>query len=322
MRNYLIRRVLQMIPLFLGVALVTFAVLSLVGDPFAQMAINPRIKPEDIARLRHAWGFDLPWYLRFFKWFWAMITGNWGVSIFAGGKPVTELVARAIAYTLRFSLASLILAFVVGVPIGIYSALHQYTFFDYFFTFFAFFGMSMPTFWFGFILMMIFGLKLGWLPLGGVMTPGIETAPLFARILDQAKYMVLPVIVLSLFSMGSWMRYARSSMLEVIRQDYVRTARAKGLPERTVIFKHALRNALIPIITLLGLSLPGIISGATITETVFSIPGMGRLTVDAMLSNDYPVAMVCLLLESSLLIVGNLIADLLYAVVDPRIRYS
>lgn len=311
-----------MIPLFLGVALVTFAVLSLVGDPFAQMAINPRIKPEDIARLRHAWGFDLPWYLRFFKWFWAMITGNWGVSIFAGGKPVTELVARAIAYTLRFSLASLILAFVVGVPIGIYSALHQYTFFDYFFTFFAFFGMSMPTFWFGFILMMIFGLKLGWLPLGGVMTPGIETAPLFARILDQAKYMVLPVIVLSLFSMGSWMRYARSSMLEVIRQDYVRTARAKGLPERTVIFKHALRNALIPIITLLGLSLPGIISGATITETVFSIPGMGRLTVDAMLSNDYPVAMVCLLLESSLLIVGNLIADLLYAVVDPRIRYS
>ncbi|MGB9769682.1 MULTISPECIES: ABC transporter permease [Caldisericum] len=322
MRNYLIRRVLQMIPLFLGVALVTFAVLSLVGDPFAQMAINPRIKPEDIARLRHAWGFDLPWYLRFFKWFWSMITGNWGVSIFAGGKPVTELVARAIAYTLRFSLASLILAFVVGVPIGIYSALHQYTFFDYFFTFFAFFGMSMPTFWFGFILMMIFGLKLGWLPLGGVMTPGIETAPLFARILDQAKYMVLPVIVLSLFSMGSWMRYARSSMLEVIRQDYVRTARAKGLPERTVIFKHALRNALIPIITLLGLSLPGIISGATITETVFSIPGMGRLTVDAMLSNDYPVAMVCLLLESSLLIVGNLIADLLYAVVDPRIRYS
>ncbi|MFU2158534.1 ABC transporter permease [Caldisericum sp. AR60] len=322
MRNYLIRRVLQMIPLFLGVALITFAVLSLVGDPFAQMAINPRIKPEDIARLRHAWGFDLPWYLRFFKWFWSMITGNWGVSIFAGGKPVTELVARAITYTLRFSLASLILAFVVGVPIGIYSALHQYTFFDYFFTFFAFFGMSMPTFWFGFILMMIFGLKLGWLPLGGVMTPGIETAPLFARILDQAKYMVLPVIVLSLFSMGSWMRYARSSMLEVIRQDYVRTARAKGLPERTVIFKHALRNALIPIITLLGLSLPGIISGATITETVFSIPGMGRLTVDAMLSNDYPVAMVCLLLESSLLIVGNLIADLLYAVVDPRIRYS
>lgn len=311
-----------MIPLFLGVALVTFGVLSLVGDPFAQMAINPRIRPEDIARLKHAWGFDLPWYLRFFKWFWSMITGNWGVSIFAGGKPVTELVGRAITYTLRFSIASLVLAFIIGVPIGIYSALHQYTFFDYFFTFFAFFGMSMPTFWFGFILMMIFGLRLGWLPIGGVMTPGIETAPFVVRFFDQAKYMILPVIVLSLFSMASWMRYARSSMLEVIRMDYVRTARAKGLPERTVIFKHALRNALIPIVTLLGLSLPGIISGATITETVFSIPGMGRLTVDAMLSNDYPVAMVCLLLESSLLIIGNLIADLLYAVVDPRIRYS
>ncbi len=311
-----------MIPLFLGVAIVTFAVLSLVGDPFAQMAINPRIRPEDIQRLKHAWGFDLPWYLRFFKWFWSMITGNWGVSIFAGGKPVVEIVARAISYTLRFSIASLIFAFVIAVPIGIYSALHQYTLFDYVFTFFAFFGMSMPTFWFGFILMMIFGLRLNWLPIGGVMTPGMESAPFFARMLDQVKYMVLPVIVLSLFGMGSWMRYARSSMLEVIRQDYVRTARAKGLPERTVIFKHALRNALIPIVTLLGLTLPGIISGATITETVFSIPGMGRLTVDAMLSNDYPVAMVCLLLESTLLIVGNLIADLLYAVVDPRIRYS
>jgi peptide/nickel transport system permease protein len=311
-----------MIPLFIGVALVTFFVLSLVGDPFKEMLLNPRIKPEDVERLRHAWGFDRPVYIRFFKWFWSMITGNWGVSIFAGGKPVTELIGTAINYTLRFSIASLVISFVIAVPIGIYSALHQYTFFDYFFTFIAFFGMSMPTFWFGFILMMIFGVRLGWLPIGGVMTPGIETAPFWVRFLDQLKYMILPVTVLSLFDMGSWMRYARSSMLEVIKQDYVRTARAKGLPERTVIFKHALRNALIPIITLLGLSLPSVISGATITETIFSIPGMGRLTVQAMLSNDYPVAMVCLILESTLLIIGNLIADLLYAVVDPRIRYS
>jgi peptide/nickel transport system permease protein len=311
-----------MIPLFIGVALVTFFVLSLVGDPFKEMLLNPRIKPADVERLRHAWGFDRPVYIRFFKWFWSMITGNWGVSIFAGGKPVTELIGTAINYTLRFSIASLVISFVIAVPIGIYSALHQYTFFDYFFTFIAFFGMSMPTFWFGFILMMIFGVRLGWLPIGGVMTPGIETAPFWVRFLDQLKYMILPVTVLSLFDMGSWMRYARSSMLEVIKQDYVRTARAKGLPERTVIFKHALRNALIPIITLLGLSLPAVISGATITETIFSIPGMGRLTVQAMLSNDYPVAMVCLILESTLLIIGNLIADLLYAVVDPRIRYS
>jgi len=311
-----------MIPLFIGVALVTFFVLSLVGDPFKEMLLNPRIKPEDVERLRRAWGFDRPVYIRFFKWFWSMITGNWGVSIFAGGKPVTELIGTAINYTLRFSIASLVISFVIAVPIGIYSALHQYTFFDYFFTFIAFFGMSMPTFWFGFILMMIFGVRLGWLPIGGVMTPGIETAPFWVRFLDQLKYMILPVTVLSLFDMGSWMRYARSSMLEVIKQDYVRTARAKGLPERTVIFKHALRNALIPIITLLGLSLPAVISGATITETIFSIPGMGRLTVQAMLSNDYPVAMVCLILESTLLIIGNLIADLLYAVVDPRIRYS
>ncbi|MGC8721099.1 MAG: ABC transporter permease [Caldisericaceae bacterium] len=322
MRTYLTRRILQMIPLFIGVALVTFLVLSLVGDPFTEMLLNPHIKPADVERLRHAWGFDLPIYLRFFKWFWAMLTGNWGLSIFAGGRPVTELVGNAIGWTLKFSVASFILAFIVAVPIGIYSALRQYTIFDYVSTGFAFFGMSMPTFWFGFILLMIFGLRLHWLPIGGVMTPGMESAPFMARVLDQTKYFILPVIVLSLFEMGSWMRYTRSSMLEVVHQDYLRTARAKGLPERTVIVKHALRNALIPIITLLGLALPALISGAMITEQVFSIPGMGRLTLQAMLSNDFPLAMVCLLLESYLLIFGNLVADLLYAVVDPRIKYS
>jgi peptide/nickel transport system permease protein len=322
MRNYMIRRILQMIPLFVGVALVTFLILSLVGDPFAQMLVNPHIKPADIARLKHQWGFDLPIYLRFFKWFWSMITGNWGVSIFGGGKSVIEMVSRAIGWTLKFSLASFVLAFVIGVPIGIYSALRQYSFFDYVFTGFSFFGMSMPTFWFAFILMMIFGLKLHWLPIGGVMTPGMESAPFIPRVLDQLKYFLLPVVVLSLFSTGSWMRYARSSMLEVKHQDYLRTARAKGVAERTVIFKHALRNALIPIITLLGLSLPGIISGAMITETVFGIPGMGRLTLDAMMNNDYPLAMATLLMESVLLIIGNLIADILYGVVDPRIKYG
>jgi peptide/nickel transport system permease protein len=318
----MIRRILQMIPLFVGVALVTFLILSLVGDPFAQMLVNPHIKPADIARLKHQWGFDLPIYLRFFKWFWSMITGNWGVSIFGGGKSVIEMVSRAIGWTLKFSLASFVLAFVIGVPIGIYSALRQYSFFDYVFTGFSFFGMSMPTFWFAFILMMIFGLKLHWLPIGGVMTPGMESAPFIPRVLDQLKYFLLPVVVLSLFSTGSWMRYARSSMLEVKHQDYLRTARAKGVAERTVIFKHALRNALIPIITLLGLSLPGIISGAMITETVFGIPGMGRLTLDAMMNNDYPLAMATLLMESVLLIIGNLIADILYGVVDPRIKYG
>lgn len=322
MRAYLTRRVLQMIPLFIGVALVTFLILSLVGDPFAQMLVNPRIRPADIARLKHQWGFDLPIYLRFFKWFWSMLTGNWGLSIFAGGRPVIELVSHAIGWTLKFSIGAFILGFVVAIPIGIYSALRQYTIFDYIFTGFSFFGMSMPTFWFGFILLMIFGLRLHWLPIGGVMTPGMESAPFFPRLFDQAKYFILPVVVLSFFGMGSWMRYTRSSMLEIVHQDYLRTARAKGLPERTVIVKHALRNALIPIITLLGLALPGLISGAMITETVFAIPGMGRLTLDAMMNNDFPLAMACLLILSYLLIIGNLVADLLYAVVDPRIRYS
>jgi len=322
LRNYLIRRILQMIPLLIGVALVTFLVLNLVGDPFAQYALNPRIKPEDIARMKHAWGFDLPIHLRFFKWFWSMLTGNWGVSIFSGGRPVAELVKNSLLWTLKFTVASFILAFIVAVPIGIYSAIHQYSILDYFFTGFAFFGMSMPTFWFSFILLMIFGVRLKWLPIGGVMTPGLESAPFLVRLLDQTKYFILPVVVLAFNTMGGWMRYSRSSMLEVIRQDYVRTARAKGLSERVVIYKHALRNALIPIITLLGIAIPGLISGAMITETVFGIPGMGRLTLNAMLNNDYPLAMVTLLLESYLLIFGNLFADILYAVVDPRIKYT
>jgi len=311
-----------MIPLLIGVALVTFLVLNLVGDPFAQYALNPRIKPEDIARMKHAWGFDLPIHLRFFKWFWSMLTGNWGVSIFSGGRPVAELVKNSLLWTLKFTVASFILAFIVAVPIGIYSAIHQYSILDYFFTGFAFFGMSMPTFWFSFILLMIFGVRLKWLPIGGVMTPGLESAPFLVRLLDQTKYFILPVVVLAFNTMGGWMRYSRSSMLEVIRQDYVRTARAKGLSERVVIYKHALRNALIPIITLLGIAIPGLISGAMITETVFGIPGMGRLTLNAMLNNDYPLAMVTLLLESYLLIFGNLFADILYAVVDPRIKYT
>ena len=322
MRNYIIRRTLQLIPLFLGIALISFLLLSLVGDPFRQLMMDPHVRPEDIARLKHAWGFDKPVVIRFFYWLAAVLKGNFGISIMGAGKPVSYMLKHAIGWTLKFSIASLILAFVVGVPLGIYSALHQYSISDYILTFFAFFGMSMPTFWFAFILMMIFGAKLHWLPIGGVMSAGMETAPFIQRMLDEAKHFILPVIVLSLFEMGSWMRYARSSVLEVTKMDYVRTARAKGLPERAVVYKHILRNALIPIITLLGLTLPAVISGATITETVFSIPGMGRLTYIAIINNDFPVAMACLLLGSVLLILGNFIADLLYAVVDPRIKYS
>jgi len=321
-KTYVIRRILQMILLFIGISAIVFLILNVIGDPFAQLAANSQIKPEDIIRLRHQWGFDLPVYLRFFKWFWATIRGNWGISIFGGGRPTTELIGNAIGWTLKFSILAFLLSAGIGIPIGIYSALHQYTIFDNIFTFFSFFGMSMPTFWFGFMLMIIFGLKLHLLPLGGVMTPGMETTPFFLRILDQIKYFVLPVVVLSFYSMGSWTRYARTSMLEVLHQDYLRTARAKGLPERVVIIKHALRNALIPIVTLLGISLPDLISGAMITETVFAIPGMGRLTLDAMMNNDYMLAMACLLLDSLFLIIGNFIADLMYAVIDPRIKYG
>jgi len=322
MRTYVIRRILQMILLFIGISAILFLIFNAMGDPFAQLTASSIIGPEDIIRLRHQWGFDLPVYLRFFKWFLAMIRGNWGVSIFGGGRPITELIGNAISWTLKFSILAFILSVGIGIPTGIYSALHQHSIFDNIFTIFAFFGMSMPTFWFGFMLMIIFGLKLHLLPVGGVMTPGMETASFFLRILDQIKYFVLPVFVLSFNGIGSWTRYTRTSMLEVLHQDYLRTARAKGLSERVVIIKHALKNALIPIVTLLGAHLPALISGAMVTETVFSIPGMGRLTYEAMMNNDYMLAMACLLLDSIFLIIGNFIADIMYAVIDPRIKYS
>jgi peptide/nickel transport system permease protein len=216
----------------------------------------------------------------------------------------------------------------IGLPIGIISAIKQYSMTDYVVTVISFMGMSMPTFWFGLLLMMLFSVLLKrpsgapLLPAGGILTPGLEEAPFWAKFLDRAQYLVMPVIVLAFSSIGSWARYMRSSMLEVIRQDYIRTARAKGVPERSVINKHALRNAMIPIVTLVALSVPGIVGGAAITETIFNIPGMGKLTIAAETKADYPTAMVGLMLFSVLVIVFNLLADIVYAWVDPRIKYS
>lgn len=328
MRNYLIRRALQLIPVILGAMLISFFILSLVGDPFAAMIENPKIKLSDINRLRHAWGFDLPVYLRFFKWFGSVIKGDWGPSLLYPGYSAREVIFRALPITLQVMGIQFIFSILVSIPLGAISALKQYSKTDYALTFFSFFGMSMPTFWFGLMMMIVFsvwlkrpsGLPL--LPPGGIITPGMESAPFLQRIADRIQYLIMPVLVLSLHSIGYWVRYMRSFMLEVLHQDYLRTARAKGAPERTVIFKHAFRNALIPIITLIALSFPGIVSGAAITEYVFNIPGMGQLVLQAELKSDYPTAMIALTLSTFLVVIANLLADIVYSIVDPRIRYS
>lgn len=327
MRNYIIRRLLQMIPLILGISFLVFIILSLTGDPFAALMENPRVKIEDIRRLQHQWGFDLPVYLRYFKWLFSIFKGDWGPSLLYPGRMSYDIVMSRIPVTLQVMGISFLVALIVAIPIGIYSAVHQYSFVDYLVTSLSFFGMSMPTFWFGLMLMILFSLVIQingqpLLPPGGIITPGMASAPFWVRFVDRLKYLVMPVIVLAFNSMGPWSRYMRSSMLEVVRQDYIRTARAKGLSERVVIYKHALRNALIPIVTLVALSIPGIVSGASITEFVFNIPGMGQLTLNAITKNDFPTAMVCLLLIGFLTIFFNLIADIVYAIVDPRIRYT
>lgn len=328
MRNYLIRRTLQSIPIILGAMLVSFIILSLVSDPFAAMMENPKVKLADIERLRKAWGFDLPVYLRFFKWFGSVLTGNWGPSLLYPGYSAREIIFRALPITLQVMGLQFIFSLIVSIPLGIISAIKQYSKTDYTLTFFSFFGMSMPTFWFGLMMMLLFSVYLkrpsgaSLLPPGGIITPGMESAPFLARLGDRIQYLILPVIVLSLNSIGSWVRYMRSFMLEVLHQDYLRTARAKGLPERRVIYKHALRNALIPIVTLIALSLPAIVSGASITEFVFNIPGMGQLILNAELKNDYPTAMIALTLSTVLVVIANFVADIVYSFIDPRIRYA
>lgn len=338
-RNLITRRLLQLIPLFIGVSLLTFWLLTLQGDPFHQLLLNPHIKEEDVARLMHQWNWDKPFIVRYYYWFKEFITstfaphlGNgWGFSIMAPGQTARELILQKIPVTLTLGIAALVLAFVTALPLGVFSAIHQYSVGDYIGTFFAFFGMSMPAFWFGLMLLLLFGLKLQWLPIGGMhgdmLTVGgaevdFYAAPRILQFWDRVRHLILPVVVLSLMDVGSWMRYIRSSMLEVVRQDYIRTARAKGASERRVLFKHALRNAMTPIITLIGLSLPGILAGAMITEQVYSLDGMGRLTIQAVLGNDIFVGMAIVMMDAVLVMLGSLLADVLYAVFDPRVRYS
>ena len=328
MRNYLIRRTIQLIPVFLGAILITFIILSLVSNPFAAMMENPKIRREDIQALIHAWGFDLPIYLRFFKWLGSVLQGNWGPSLLYPGYSAKEVILRALPITLQVMGFSLILSIIVAIPLGIISAVRQYSKLDYGLTVFSFFGMSMPTFWFGLMMMIVFSVwlkrpsGLPFLPPGGIQTPGIESAAFFPRILNRMEHLLMPVIVLAMNSIGYWVRYQRSFMLEVLHQDYLRTARAKGLEERKVIYKHALRNALIPIITLIALTIPGVVSGAAITEYVFNIPGMGQLLLQSELKNDYPTAMLTLIFVTFLVVISNLLADIVYSIVDPRIRYT
>jgi len=321
MYRFLARRLAQSLVVLAGLSVLLFTLLVLTpGDPVELLASSlPDVQSEDIARLRKYYGLDDPVYIRYFKWARTVLKGDLGYSR-TYGQPVSHLIRQRLGNTLQLLTGAFLIAFSVGVAIGVYSALHQYSFLDYVATLFSFAGLAMPVFWQGILFILLFAVWLPWFPAGGMITPGVASgAPM---VLDRLHHLVLPTVVLATVGMASWVRYSRSSMLEVIRQDYVRTARAKGLADHIVTRKHAVRNALIPIITLVALAIPGILDGAVVTETVFSWPGMGLLLFQAVLGHDHAVAMAVLLFLAVATILANLMADVTYALVDPRIRYE
>ncbi|HEX7120223.1 MAG TPA: ABC transporter permease [Longimicrobiales bacterium] len=327
MTAYLIRRVLGAIPLLLGVATLIFAVLHLApGDPTAYY-VSPGVSPEVIEQLRRNFGLDQPLHIQYIRWIGSFMTGNFGYS-FGQSRPVIDVILDALPNTLILAGASLVLVFLLGIAVGVLQAVRQHSALDRSLSVTSLFFYSMPSFWLGLMLMLVFALKAyewGWpisLPPTGVTSIEYDYLPLGERIVDRLAHMVLPVATLTLVLAAGIARYTRGQMLEVVRQDYIRTARAKGLPERTVILKHALRNSLIPVITLLGLYLPFLFSGAVFVEVIFAWPGMGRVIVEAIFERDYPVVMATSFFFAGMVVLGSLVADLLYAAVDPRIRYD
>lgn len=321
MIRYIIRRLLLSIPLLWALATLTFFLVRLApGDPLA-MYYNPEIDPSVMEAVRVRLGLDQPLHVQYVKWIAALAQGELGVS-FKHHRPVAEILAETLPNTLLLTSLALLFDLGLGVLLGVIAAVRQYSWVDHATSIGGLFLYSMPGFWLGLMMIIVFSLKLGWLPASQMESVDAEFLSFWPRLLDRARHLVMPVFVLGIASAASVARYMRGSLLETIRQDYVRTARAKGLSERRVILNHALRNALLPIITLLGLYLPFLISGAVVTETIFAWPGMGRLTIDAIFSRDYPVVLAANLLAGVMVIFGNLLADVLYGVVDPRIRFE
>ncbi|MEN6480540.1 MAG: ABC transporter permease [Anaerolineales bacterium] len=321
MFRYIVKRLLIAIPVLLGVSLVAFFLVQASGDPMAVYYSNPNITAEDLVRLEKTYGFDKPVAVQYLYWLRNVLRGDWGQS-FQTHQDVLAMISERLGNTLILMFTSLAVTLLISLVLGIYTATHQYSAGDYVVTGLSFFGYAMPTFWFGLMLIILFAVKtkeagLPALPAAGMYS--IRGERTFGQLL---LHLILPVTVLSLSSVAKYTRYLRSSMLEVISQDYIRTARAKGLSERVVLWKHAFRNALIPLVTLIMLDIPFLFSGALITEQVFAWPGMGRMYWEHAMLVDYPVLMGIILLVSSLVVICNLIADVSYAIIDPRIRIN
>jgi len=316
MSQYVLRRLLIAIPRLLGISVVLFVVLALApGDPFSELATNPNVPPEVQAALRAKFGLDDPIYLRYLHWLNAMLHGDWGFS-FVSRMDVDTLILQRLPATLYVIGSAQILALLIAIPVGVYAATKPYSLFDQIANTLAFVGFSLPTFFTGILFILIFSVTLDWLPF--VYTTDIKATGI-RWVLEMIRQAIMPVAVLGLFQAASMTRFVRSAMLDVIRLDYVTTARAKGLGQAKVIVKHVMRNAMIPVVTLIALQMPAVFGGAIVTEQIFRIPGIGSLLISSILSNDTPVVMAVTFVFACLVVLFNLIADVLYGWLDPRI---
>ncbi len=318
MLNYLIRRLLQNIPILFGITLISFFIIHLApGSPIG-LTLNPKASPKIIEQMEKNYDLDKPLLVQYGLWLKKLFTGK--LYSFKDGKPVLEKIAERIPATLLLNVVATLIIFSVAIPLGVFSATRRYSWFDNLTTFGAYLGISIPSFWLAYLLILGTVKCFGY-PVLGMRSFAVENNTIITFVLDHLWHLMLPSIILAVGGIAAISRYTRSSMLEVIQQDYIRTARAKGLSEDDIYYKHALRNALLPIVTIFGFLVPTLISGSVIIETVFAWPGIGRLAYQAVLSRDYSVVMTILTFSAALTLIGNMLADVLYAVVDPRIRY-
>ncbi len=325
MLGYAVRRLVFAVPLLLGITFVSFLVIHLApGDPVELQTgdLSMQASAQSMKMLREVYGLDKPLHVQYLSWLQRIVRLDFGRSFAPDGRPVLDKIGERLPITLLLNVVEMLIIVAIAVPIGVTSATRQYSTFDKVTTVFVFVGFATPDFWLALLLQILFGVQLGWLPISGLRLPVWEYLPFWKQQWDFLSHLLLPILVATFGGLAGFSRYMRQSMLEVVRQDYIQAARAKGLAERVVIGKHALRNALLPIVTVLGLSLPGLIGGSVIVESIFAIPGMGQLMVQAVFERDYPVIMGNLVIVSTLTLFANLVADLTYSLVDPRIRVA
>lgn len=319
---YFAKRLLEMIPTIIGITLISFFIIHLApGKPTDILAeLNPKITPEAREKLEKYYGLDKPVIVQYGIWIKRLVKLDFGESFSTDKRPVWDKIKERLPVTILINVLSLALIILIAIPIGVSSATHQYSLYDKITTITVFVGFAMPTFWLALLLMILFGVYLDWLPISGIKSLNYDSLTTGGKFLDMASHLILPVLLEAFGGLAGMSRYMRSNMLEVIRADYITTARAKGLSERVVIYKHAMRNALLPVITILGLSVPGLIGGSVIFETIFAIPGMGQLFYMSVMTRDYPLIMGVLTIGAVLTLIGNMLADTGYVLADPRIR--